>query len=141
MTDTGESGATETSVPGDDWFPSIDEAIATGSNIVYLGHNYDATSILRLQSIADYLAAKHVWCPSIDEWWRTSVAQSANMDAYAGQILYVSDGTAGMLAVDVSDPLNPTQVGQIDDHWLGARRRVDGPVRGRRPRATPGSPS
>ena len=113
MTDTGESGATETSVPGDDWFPSIDEAIATGSNIVYLGHNYDATSILRLQSIADYLAAKHVWCPSIDEWWRTSVAQSANMDAYAGQILYVSDGTAGMLAVDVSDPLNPTQVDQI----------------------------
>ena len=96
------------------WLSRIDRAIETGSTIIYLGHDYDGTSIQTLQAIADYLAAKGVWCPTIDEWWRTSVAQSGAMDAYAGQVLYVSDGTAGMLAVDVSDPLHPTQVGQID---------------------------
>ena len=107
------SSMTDTGVP-DEWLPNIDRAISTGSNLVYLGHFYDETSIQTLRAIADYLAAKHVWCPSIDEWWRTSVAQSASMDAYAGQVLYVSDGTAGLLAVDVSDPLNPSQVGHLD---------------------------
>ena len=93
------------------WQTRIDRAIAAGGTIIVNGHTFDATTLPLFTGVADYLAEKGVWCPPVDEWWSTLVAQSESADAGAGQYAYVACGASGVQVVDVSDPSRPAVVG------------------------------
>ena len=100
------------------WEARIDRAIANGGTLIVNAHRMLYTSggvtvdnIALFQGIVDYLQSKHVWCPSIDEWWNTLMAQGETGTGSAGHYVYVACGTAGVQIVDVTDPLNPVIVG------------------------------
>jgi len=97
----------------DAWKNKIDSAVASGSTLVFYGHYFTATTYPVFQGIADYLASKGVWCPPIDEWWNTLVAETTGADAYAGRYAYVSCGASGLQVIDVGNPSNPKLVGSI----------------------------
>jgi peptidoglycan/xylan/chitin deacetylase (PgdA/CDA1 family) len=97
----------------DAWKGRIDRAIANGGTIIVNAHRFNQTNtpLTAFQGVVDYLAAKHVWVPAIDEWWNTLVAQGETGTTSAGHYVYVACGTAGVQIVDVADPLNPVIVG------------------------------
>jgi peptidoglycan/xylan/chitin deacetylase (PgdA/CDA1 family) len=93
------------------WQTRIDRAIASGSTIICCAHRFDATTLPVFQGIVDLLAERHVWTPTIDEWWHTLAAQSETGETLAGRYLYVACGDAGVQVVDITDPLSPTLSG------------------------------
>ena len=96
------------------WQGRIDRDVASGSTIIANGHAFTAATLPVFRGVADYLAEQGVWCPTIDEWWDTLVAQSESAPADAGHYLYVACGAAGVQVVDVGDPSHPTLVGACD---------------------------
>ena len=103
-----------------EWTGRIDRAIANGGTLIINAHRMYYKDIngqvvvdnrAAFQSIVDYLAAKHVWAPAIDEWYNTMAAQGETIRPWAGHYLYVACGTAGVQVVDIADPLNPVIVG------------------------------
>ena len=96
------------------WKERIDRAINNGGTLIINAHRFDNRPELPLsvfQEVVDYLDARNVWAPPIDEWWNTLVAQGETGTSWAGHYLYVACGTAGVQVVDVADPLNPVIVG------------------------------
>ena len=93
------------------WRSRIDRAIANGSTIIANAHRFDATTLPLFTGVADYLFEKGVWCPPVDEWWDTLVAQSESAAAGAGHYAYVACGASGVQVVDVGDPSRPVLVG------------------------------
>jgi peptidoglycan/xylan/chitin deacetylase (PgdA/CDA1 family) len=104
------------------WEHRIDLAIANGGTLIINAHSMDGSQrsdhapgeLDLFHEMVDYLAQKHVWCPSIDAWWNTMVQQSATGTPNAGHYLYVACGAAGVKVVDIDDPLHPTIVGTRD---------------------------
>ena len=97
------------------WEDRIDRDIANGGTLIINAHQFTTPDQVALfQGVVDYLAAKHVWCPSIDQWWNTKVAQSAAGNAWSGRYVYLACGSAGVKVVDVTDPLHPSIVGTRD---------------------------
>ena len=89
----------------------VDRAIASGSTVFFLLHTVQ--EIDGLQDMAAYLDERHVWCPTIDEWYKTMVAQ-AETTPWVGRYAYVTTGDGGVQAVDIGDPAAPTVVGGYD---------------------------
>ena len=93
------------------FYREVDRAIASGSTVFFLLHTVQTTD--GLQDIAQYLDQRHVWCPTIDEWYKTMVAQ-AETTPWVGRYAYVTTGDGGVQAVDIGDPAAPTVVGGYD---------------------------
>ena len=89
----------------------VDRAIASGSSVFFLLHTVQEVD--GLQDMAAYLDERRVWCPTIDEWYKTMVAQ-AETTPWVGRYAYLTTGDGGVQAVDISDPAAPTVVGGYD---------------------------
>ena len=99
------------SVP--DWRARIDRVVASGGTFILSGHQFDSTTLPVFQGMVDYLVSRHVWMPTIDEWYDTAVAQSETAAGFAGRYAYVACGASGLQVVDLTDPLNPRLVGTV----------------------------
>jgi len=96
------------------WRSRIDAAIDSGGTFIFYGHSFDATTLPVFQQIADYVAQRRLWTPTIDEWWNTAGMQAQAGQAGVGQYLYVACGDAGVQVVDISSPATPALMGRSE---------------------------
>ena len=98
------------------WSAKIDSAIASGGTLIIGCHDFMAgfenENLPLFRQIADYVAQRRLWTPTIDEWWNTLAMQAQAGEAGAGRWLYVACGDAGVQVVDISDPTAPVLMGR-----------------------------